>query len=85
MIIQVFTIWDAKSEVFMQPFYSHNVGTAIRSIQETMRDPNSMFAKYPEDFMLYQLGAYDDQLGKFELGNPKLLGHIHEYKQQEPS
>lgn len=64
MILKVFAIHDAKTEAYMQPFFMLNKGSALRAVTETLSDPKHSFAKYPEDFTLFELGEYDDSNGK---------------------
>lgn len=76
MQFKMFSIRDNKAQVFMPPFHSHNQGTAIRSIQQNMQDPNSSLAAYPADFSLYEIATFDDDTGDVvptELNNLGLL------------
>jgi hypothetical protein len=66
MIQNVYSIKDAKSNTFANPFYSVNHNTAIRSFNQAAADPNTTISQYPEDFSLYHLGTYNDENGKLE-------------------
>lgn len=57
----VYTIKDIKAEVFGNPFYSANDQTAKRSLDQASKDPNTTICQYPEDFVLYKLGQWDDE------------------------
>lgn len=61
--MQVFSIRDAKSEVFHHPFFQNTSDEAIRSFQTAVNDPKTNFYKYPDDFDLYHIGEYDDHTG----------------------
>jgi hypothetical protein len=61
--LQVYSIRDAKGEVYNTPFFQKTHGEAERNFRELVSDPKSMVSKYPEDFDLYHLGTYDDQSG----------------------
>lgn len=60
MKLNVYTIKDIKAETFGNPFYSTNDQTAKRSLEQASNDPNTTISKYPEDFVLYRLGDWDD-------------------------
>ncbi len=67
MIQNVYTIKDAKSNAFANPFYSVNDATAIRSFQQAAADSNTTISQFPEDFALYKLGSFSDESGEFTL------------------
>lgn len=57
----MFSVYDSKAKVYMQPFYMMNKGTAIRAFDQTCNDPKSQFHQYPEDFTLFEVGEFDDE------------------------
>lgn len=65
MKIEVFSVYDSKSKAFSQPFYSATVAVAIRNFTTACKDPNSQLAKHPEDFTLFHVGSFDDEIGRF--------------------
>jgi len=67
MILYVFTVRDDKAAAYLNPFYVQNEALAIRAMRDCLGSSDHSFAKYPEDYSLYQLGTYDDAQGKFEL------------------
>jgi len=64
MVRKVFSIRDAKSELFGTPFFNLTHGEAERNFKTLVNDPKSSVNQYPEDFDLYYLGSYDDVSGK---------------------
>lgn len=60
MKLKIFTIYDVKSETYLQPFYMKTKGEAIRGFYEALNDPQTTFAKYPADFTLFEIGEFDD-------------------------
>lgn len=64
MKIEVFAVYDAKSKAFMQPFYAAAPGLAGRMFGEACQDPSTALFKYPEDFVLYHIGTFDDASGE---------------------
>lgn len=65
MKLAVCTIFDQKSGLFNQPFFTANVATAERAIENCIMDKEHPFSKHPEDYVLFDLGHYDDQTGMF--------------------
>ena len=63
MILKMFSIRDAKGEKYFPPFFKHSHGEAERDFVQTVKDPQTMLSKFPEDFDLYFLGEYDDTKG----------------------
>lgn len=64
MKLLVFAIYDEQAGLYAQPFYSVSRGTALRSFQTLVEDPQSSLHKHPKDFHLYELGSYEDNDGK---------------------
>lgn len=64
MLLKMYSIRDAKGEIFNAPFYKKTHGEAERDFAELCKDEKSLVNKYPEDFDLYHVGIYDDQTGK---------------------
>lgn len=80
MLLQVFTVYDSKTETYFQPFYSQTMGAAMRSFEEACNDTEHQFYKYAEDFTLFKLGIYDDQTAEFQLDTPVSLAKAIEMK-----
>jgi len=79
MVLKMFSIRDAKAEAFLQPFYMTNSGQAIRAVSDIVTDPKHQFTRYPDDFVLYELGTWDDSDGKVKLpATPIMLQPIRE-------
>lgn len=81
MIQKVFGVRDAKALAFLQPFFSSQVGTAVRAFDEECNKESSPFYKWPGDYNLYELGDFDDQTGELIACSPiKLLGVASDFK-----
>ena len=63
MVVSVYSIYDVKSCLYGQPFYSHNDNVAVRSFQDLQADSSSMVHRHPDDFRLYKLGNFNDITG----------------------
>lgn len=75
MIHKIFSVYDAKAEAYLQPFFSTTTGLATRSFTDIMNDKTHPFSKYPEDYTLFELGTFSDLKCTFEmLKTPISLG-----------
>jgi hypothetical protein len=81
MVKKVFTVFDEKSEAYLQPFFLDTLGQATRAITDCVNDNNHQFGRHPSDYTLFQLGEFDDILGEFKM-DKKSLGCLIEYKTQ---
>lgn len=63
MILKYFSVFDKKANLFGPVFSSHTLGSAERSLKESMSNPDSPHGKYPDDFSLYHLFDFDDETG----------------------
>lgn len=63
MLLQVVSIKDMASECFSQPSFVPTIGAAVRSFSDLLADSNSMCSKHPEDFVLFHVGVFNDELG----------------------
>jgi hypothetical protein len=82
MIKQVFTVYDEKSNAYLQPFFLDTKGQAIRAITDCVNDIGHAFGRHPSDYTLFHLGEYDDSTGQFITDQKKSLGSLVEFKTQ---
>ena len=56
-------------------------GQAIRALTEAVNTSDHNFHKYADQYVLFELGSFDDSSGCFELySNPKSIGVCSEFK-----
>ncbi len=60
MIHKTYSIYDEKAEAFIRPIFMPNEALAKRAIQTSAMDINHPFAQHPGDYVLYELGDFDD-------------------------
>lgn len=65
MKAQIFCILDMVAERYLDPFFTVNTATAIRSFERACRDPEG-FGKNLEDYALYHIGEWDAELAVIE-------------------
>lgn len=59
----VYSLFDEKSQTYGTPFFQLADGQATRSLQELVKDSQSLVSKYPEDFILYNIAEFDEVTG----------------------
>lgn len=62
MKISYFSIYDKKAMLFSQLFPSPTLGSAERSFQESINNPETSHHKYPSDYALYHCFDFDDSV-----------------------
>lgn len=62
---KVFTIFDSKAQIYMQPFYMRADGEAVRAFRASLARPDHQFARDPGDYTLFAIGEFDDDSGRF--------------------
>lgn len=74
MILRLYSLFDIKSKVYHPPAFCHNTGHALRFFKTQIQKPGTIMADYPDDFQIYECGAYDDATCIIEgLQNPTLI------------
>lgn len=81
----LFTVYDDKSEAYLQPFFLQTIGQAIRAFTDCANDPNHQFGRHPADYTLFELGSFDDSNAGFALyDTPKNIGKALEFVSHNP-
>ena len=78
--MEVFAVYDVKLEAFGQPFYAPNKAVATRTFQDTVSQPDTQFSTHPDDFILHEIGSYDDAKGLLIGKTPVPLGSAKDYQ-----
>lgn len=70
----VYCVRDRKANVYWKPVYERDHVMAIRGFEDTCKNPESSFHKWPGDFELLHLGKFDENTGKFvQLETPAVM------------
>jgi hypothetical protein len=67
MKTKIFTVYDTKCHAYLPPFFMQSTGQAMRAFEDTIADKTTQFSKHPEDFILFELGTYDDSTATFDI------------------
>lgn len=80
MNLIVCSVRDSAVNAFMQPFFVHAVGMAVRSFGDEVRKDGTGLNAHPEDYALYELGVFDDSNGSVTmLPEPRQLARGVDY------
>lgn len=76
MIQRIFTIFDEKANAYLPPFFLPTSGMAVRTFTTCLRSPDHQFGLHPEDYTLFDLGAFDDNTAQIDLSaGTKMIGN----------
>lgn len=80
MILGVFSIYDTAVSTWMPPMHFRNKGEALRWFQDSVNNPETKLNKHPSDFVLFELGSWDDHNCHFDvLKAPSRIGIAQEF------
>lgn len=60
---KIFSVFDSKAKTFGLPFFQPNVELAVRGVTKLVNDQAQLIHEFPDDFILYEIGMYDDETG----------------------
>ena len=66
MKLEVFAVYDSKTEAHTRPWFAPTKGDAIRAFSDMINDITHPLGKHPEDYKLYLIANYDDKSGQIE-------------------
>lgn len=68
------SVLDSKAGHFSRPVFSVAVGEALRGFQLECQNPESMLNRFPGDFRLFLVGAFNQVTGELEVQVPVEIG-----------
>lgn len=75
--MKVFSILDIKAKTYCKPFVDTTPASAIRSFGQAVNDPQSQISKFPEDYILYQIGEFSETTGALKPTERTELAQAH--------
>lgn len=79
---KIFVFKDAKSDVYGFPITEKTRGMFIRNVQDELAKGQSVWARHPQDFALFEIGEYDPHSGAIVLYEMKnCLGLVSDLRQ----
>lgn len=67
MILSVCALFDMKARAFASPFVVAHLDLAKRAMKEAIGIPGHSLNKWPEDYVLYCLGTWNDETAEYQL------------------
>ena len=81
MLVKIFCLYDCKAEAYLAPQYFPTKGIAIRAFTELSNDGESNVSKHSEDYTLFEVGTFDDNICRFDIyATPISIGKAIEFK-----
>lgn len=81
MKLNMYSIFDNAAKAFVQPFYTTNDATAIRSFTQAANDQQHAFHLNAHDYTLFHLGSFDQDRGTHTLlPSAVSLGNASQFK-----
>ena len=75
MILQIFSVYDSKVELFGTPFFCRSKGEAIRSFADAVNEESHAFSRHADDYTLFHVGEFDEAEGMFTTSAGVSLGN----------
>lgn len=81
-IMEIFSVYDSKAELYMQPFFASNREVARRMFSQAVEDEGHEFARHSEDYSLFLVGMFDMSKGLVSNDNerPEVVANAWELK-----
>lgn len=72
---EIFTVFDSAAKLYLEPFFAETVEVACRMFRQIVNKEGHQFNKFPEDYTLFHIGAFDPVTGAVQkLDTPHSLG-----------
>lgn len=75
----LYVIYDAKAEFYRGPYVFRNKADAGRAFGRMAADKQSQVGQHPEDFIMYEVGTFNDLTGEVEQCAHVSLGKAIDY------
>jgi len=84
MMFVICSVFDIQARSFSTPFTLLTTDTAIRDFARAVVDSKGMVDKFPADYQLFQVGAFDEDSGQvFTIPQPVQLAKGLDYLPME--
>lgn len=84
MILEIYSIRDERVGVHEHLLPVPHIVHAQRGIQQSLQDPKSKLALYPNDFSLWRVGGFDQDTGHIiaQPSGPTFIAQISSFSSQ---
>lgn len=69
-MLNIYALYDSQIKGYMVPFTMKADGQAKRAMIDALQNNNTDVGKHPEDFSLFRLGSFDEELGSIDVCEP---------------
>lgn len=76
---KLYSIYDSKAKLYFRPFTARTRGEALRLFQQAANDKQTQIGEYPEDFILFEIGEFNDSNGNLTAEPHTSLGKALDY------
>lgn len=79
--LEIFIIFDTKTNSYGTPAFSKNQFTLIREMEQMLKDPaqsKNQLVTNAEDFQIFRVANYDQKTGKMETWQPEHIANVHQ-------
>ena len=77
--MKMFRIYDIKADAYELPKFAPTTGVALRGIEAEMSQEGHRYARWPKDFILYEVGETCEQSGKVSgMDNLREIGPLND-------
>lgn len=80
MELMGFSVWDAKAEAAMTPWFAKTVAMALRMFETECKNPESDFNRHPEDYSLWKTCEFDPSTRTTIGMEPVCVGRAIDFK-----
>lgn len=84
MLLKMFSVYDSAVEAYIRPMFLPSVGLALRGFTEAVNGNDPEMTKYPSQYVLFDVGTFDDSSCTFTTHTPVSLGVGSEFVQVNP-
>lgn len=70
--VNIYSIYDAKANAYMEPWFLPTEPMAIRAFTDVARDEATPIGTHPEDYHLVQVGTWNPKKGTIVSGDAPL-------------
>lgn len=74
--MKMYSVYDKKGCLFSPPFSAPHNAAAVRMFVDLSGDSQSTINKFPDDFALYYLGDFNEEIGVFD--GVSIPQHMHD-------
>lgn len=73
MLLNLYSVLDSTSRLYLPPFPMRTDKEAIEAFTSAINAPDSIWKKYPEDYLLMRISTFDDETGIVDPQQPQVV------------